>query len=125
MEENKSVPEEERWPKKKGYEPPLYLDFDRMKPAPKIEIDSSKCTTPLDCRKCLLACPMAVFYVQPTKLIRGREQNPKAPGDYYCWARWRYACIGCGDCLRVCPVDAIRIDSPEGWHLYPEDIKGS
>ncbi|MBW2324085.1 MAG: hypothetical protein JRF41_11325 [Deltaproteobacteria bacterium] len=42
---------------------------------PTIEIDASKCTVPFDCKKCLQACPQAVFLVTAVKVERDEAKN--------------------------------------------------
>ncbi|MCL4552031.1 MAG: hypothetical protein M1305_00530 [Candidatus Marsarchaeota archaeon] len=80
-----------------------------MKPAPKIEINATKCTVPLDCRRCLQVCPQAVFSVEATAFPRLREQDHTKPGTYALYAKWRYACTQCNECISVCSVGAISI----------------
>jgi len=80
-----------------------------MKSYPKIEIDATKCTTPFDCKKCLVACPQAIFQVQPVKIEKFKETNKKEPGTYVLTAFYRDKCVVCEDCIKVCPVDAIKI----------------
>ena len=79
---------------------------------PAIEIDASKCATPFDCKKCLLACPQAVFTVRAIKVERGRETNPREPGVYMLLAPFRDKCTGCNDCIEVCLEDALTITFP-------------
>jgi len=80
---------------------------------PIIDIDLEKCTTPFDCKKCLDVCPTVVFMVAAVKVEKGRETNPKEPGAYAIHAPHRDKCTGGGDCVEVCPVDAITITFPD------------
>lgn len=81
--------------------------------APKIEIDSIKCTTPFDCKKCLWICPQAIFEVKPVAMKRGNEVNEKEAGTYRLSATFRDRCFGCMDCVNICPVGALRISMPQ------------
>lgn len=80
---------------------------------PTIEIDATKCATPFACKKCLQICPQAVFMVHVVKVARGVETDPNDPGAYHLNATFRDKCTGCNECLRVCPVDALKITFPE------------
>jgi len=75
----------------------------------KLEIDHTKCTTPFYCKKCLQVCPQAVFFVRETKVERFKETDPKVPGNYVLTTFYIDKCTGCGDCLTVCPVSALKI----------------
>ena len=77
-----------------------------------IKIDSAKCTTPFDCKLCLQGCPQSVFQVAALKVERGRETNPKDPGNYTVFAPFRDKCTGCNLCIELCPVDALTITFP-------------
>lgn len=79
---------------------------------PNIEIDTTKCTTPFDCKLCIQACPQSVFFTHAVKVERGRETDPKDPGAYILVPTYRDKCTGCMDCVEVCPVDAIKITFP-------------
>ena len=81
--------------------------------APKIEIDYAKCTTPFDCKKCLLICAPAVLATKPMKMTRGEETNKKEPGAYRLEAMFRDRCTGCLDCVNVCPVGALTVTIPK------------
>ena len=85
-----------------------------MQKAPKIEIDHSKCVIPFDCKECLLICPQALFTVEPVKVERFKETDPKEPGTFKLEAESRYQCTGCEKCIQVCPEDAITITWPQG-----------
>ena len=77
--------------------------------APKIGIDYAKCTTPFDCKKCLQICPQGVFWVLPVKNVRFQETDAKEPGAWKLIVQYRALCTNCGQCVEVCPVDAITI----------------
>lgn len=79
---------------------------------PKIDIDQSKCTVPMDCKKCLQICVPAVFIVREAQQLRGIEADKTQPGAFILQAFYRDRCTGCDDCVQVCPVDAITISWP-------------
>ncbi len=79
---------------------------------PKITIDSEKCTVPFLCKKCLQACPTAVFWVKCVKEERAKETDPRVPGTYELTALRRNKCTMCNKCIGVCPADAIKIEAP-------------
>jgi ferredoxin len=78
-----------------------------------IQIDHTKCTTPFDCKKCLMTCPPAVFVVRTVRMERGKETDKKKPGTYKVGPYYIDRCTGCMDCVNVCPVDAITITIPQ------------
>ncbi len=80
---------------------------------PRITIDHEKCTTPFDCKKCLLVCPQAVLEVYPIKVEKFKETDKKEPGAYKLVGFYRDKCTMCNKCIEVCPVDAITISLPE------------
>jgi ferredoxin len=81
---------------------------------PKISIDLTKCTVPFLCKKCLQACPMAVFHVVRvmSKERRLEEMDPRIDGNYVIHAPRRDKCTVCNKCIEVCPVNAITITVP-------------
>ena len=81
-------------------------------PAIHIDIDHSKCTTPFDCKKCLLNCTPAVMRVSVVKMEKGKESDKKEPGVYRLEPWLIDRCTGCMDCVNVCPVDAITVTAP-------------
>lgn len=88
---------------------------------PKIEIDYTKCTTPFACKLCLRACPQGVFAVTNVRERKLTEEDPNKPGTYKAWARCFEMCTGCEDCIRVCPVNALKITYPDTLiATYPE-----
>jgi len=80
---------------------------------PLITIDSSKCLTPFDCKKCLRICPQAIFEVNAVKVEKFKETNKKDPGAFKLAAFYRDKCTMCNKCIEVCPVNAITITLPE------------
>ncbi len=77
--------------------------------APKIEIDYSRCTNPMLCKKCLEICPTAVFEIQTLKMTRLKETDPREDGAFKLNVYYRDRCSACNDCVKSCPVDAIKI----------------
>ena len=78
-----------------------------------IEIDYGKCQTPFECKKCLMVCPTSVFSVEAIKVEKFKETDPKEPGGYMLLPLYRDRCIGCMDCVQVCPQDALVVSFPE------------
>lgn len=72
-----------------------------------IGIDYNLCKEPLNCHKCLSVCPSVVFVCGPTKVWKGRESDPH---EYRIIGRYFDKCSGCGDCVKVCPIDAIQLN---------------
>ncbi len=87
---------------------------------PKISIDQEKCTVPFLCKKCLQACPMAIFHVTRvmSKEKRLEEMDPRIDGNFALFAPRRDKCTVCNICIDVCPVDAITVEAP-----VPERVK--
>jgi ferredoxin len=80
---------------------------------PIINIDRERCTTPFDCKRCLRACPPAVFVVFAAKMVKGVELDKKAPGNYAIVPMYRDKCTACRKCIEACPVDAITLMMPQ------------
>ena len=80
---------------------------------PKIIIDYDKCTTPFDCKSCLQICSQAVFDLKTLKMERLKETDKKEPGAFQVVGLYRDKCTGCGECVEVCPLDAITLSYPE------------
>lgn len=72
-----------------------------------IGIDYDLCKDPLRCRKCLSVCPSVVFVCGPTKIWKGRETDPE---EYRIVGRYFDKCSGCGDCVKVCPNGAVKVE---------------
>ncbi len=89
---------------------------------PKISVDHEKCTVPFLCKKCLQICPMAVFHVTRVmeKEKRLEEMDPRIDGNYILHAPRRDKCTVCNLCIEVCPVDAIKIETPAAAHVRPK-----
>jgi len=76
----------------------------------RLYVDNAKCS---GCRACLVACSLNLF----------RESNPKkaaltllphfpAPGVYE-----MKVCTQCGDCARVCPTEAIKLNERGAYYV--------
>jgi ferredoxin len=88
----------------------IALALPEMKPArAQIEIDASKCTTPMACTKCLNVCPQVVFHVMVLKQEKFEETDINEPGAYVIIPLHRWKCTLCNLCVDNCPVDAIKI----------------
>ncbi len=72
-----------------------------------IKVIDEKCENPLDCRKCLLACPTRVLglgtNVAPRKYTETPEQHFIVRG-----VRLQF-CTGCGKCVDICSTGAISV----------------
>ena len=79
---------------------------------PKITVDREKCTVPFLCKKCLQICPTIVFEVNRVmaREERLREMDPRVDGNYVLSVIRRDKCTVCNKCIKVCPVDAIKIE---------------
>jgi ferredoxin len=80
---------------------------------PRIDIDHERCTTPFACKRCLQACPTAVFAVPVVKMVRLQETDKHEPGSFHLRVGYRDKCTGCNICVEVCPEDALRVYMPE------------
>jgi ferredoxin len=85
--------------------------------APLIKIDQQRCTTPFACKRCLQACPTAVFSVHETKMVRMEETDKHEPGNYRLRVAFRDKCSGCNRCVDVCPEGALVVEMPTGAQL--------
>jgi ferredoxin len=76
---------------------------------PKIEMDYSKCTVPMWCKKCLQACPQMVFKIYCKKMERGKESDVREPNIYEILPVRRDKCSMCGKCVDICPEGALTV----------------
>jgi len=81
---------------------------------PKIDIDYSKCTVPMWCKKCLESCPQLVFSVYCKQMARLKESDPREPGVYEVSSVRRDKCTMCNKCVEICPEGAITITYNDG-----------
>ncbi|MHB1421222.1 MAG: 4Fe-4S dicluster domain-containing protein [Bacillota bacterium] len=87
----------------------MAFEWEDPRPIAKMNVDHEKCTVPLACKKCLLICPQAVFFVETVKYVKYEENDIKDPGAYKNIPRHRDKCTGCMECVKVCPKDAITV----------------
>ncbi|GAB4323514.1 MAG: hypothetical protein Kow0010_04870 [Dehalococcoidia bacterium] len=80
--------------------------------APIIKIDQQRCTTPFACKRCIQACPTAVFAVFETKMVRLEETDKYEPGTYRLRVAYRDKCSGCNLCVEICPEHALSLEFP-------------
>ncbi len=69
----------------------------------KILVDMEKCGDPRKCKKCLLACPPALF------MLYSPDYESLDPDVWRVDVAFTDLCTRCGDCVRVCPHGAIEL----------------
>ena len=72
----------------------------------KIDWDDGRCKNPLDCHKCLDACPEGVLMTCPRD-PRGRG---KAAADWAIMPVFVSLCTGCKLCAHICPQEALVVN---------------
>lgn len=79
-----------------------------------IKWDGDKCQTPMVCKICLELCPEQVFRsgFWHTGYKRGVEYSHDEPGQYKINPEWIDRCLGCMECVKHCPKDAIQVVFP-------------
>jgi len=105
----------------------MVTEYSKYSKYPEIIIDHTKCTTPFDCKKCLRVCPQAVLQVYAVKVEKYKETDKKEPGAYRLMNFYIDKCTMCGDCIEVCPVDAIKILPPReraSYQAFPAAKEG-
>lgn len=84
--------------------------MEALKPAlVEIDVDVSKCTTPMACRRCLELCPQVVFQCVTLKQVKYQETDINEPGASFVAPLHRWKCTGCGICVQMCPQGALAI----------------
>lgn len=86
-------------------------------------ITSTGCTA---CSTCVRSCPTGALDLRPVPPKHSEPPEPPGPAGA-AHGFWRLsvdlsACIGCGRCLALCPVEALRDEGPMSWaELAAED----
>lgn len=70
----------------------------------KIEVENSLCEGPFTCGKCFRVCPTLVFFTYP----KSREPH-RVKDDWVVTGIFADRCVGCGECVNVCPKGAIKM----------------
>jgi ferredoxin len=83
---------------------PTYDNIDELSPG-EVEFDYDKCNA---CEICVEACPAG------TIIMEDKKPKMKPPGEN--------ECIFCGDCMAICPKDAISMKTPYRCTLFFKTI---
>ena len=95
-------------------------------PPIKVRVDREKCQLPMICGyKCYTKCPQGVFHVHSYPNVSGAymKPDPNSPKHYLVVGSASPKCIGCMECTKNCPEDAITVEIKvpevkEGQHPY-------
>lgn len=82
-------------------------------PVIRVRVDREKCQLPMVCEyKCYTKCSQQVFHVHSYPNVSGRfmKPDPNSPKHYLVTGSAAPKCIGCMECTKYCPVDAITIE---------------
>ena len=82
-------------------------------PTIRVKVDREKCQLPMVCDyKCYTKCSQQVFHVHsyPNVSRRFMKPDPTKPKHYLVTGSAAPKCIGCMECTKYCPVDAITIE---------------
>ena len=74
---------------------------------PDILVDDTRCTNPMSCYKCIQVCPTHVLGMAVETPPQKFKET--APEDYKLRGVRFQKCTVCGDCVRVCPQQAIQV----------------
>jgi len=66
-----------------------------------IIVDYAKCGDPRKCKKCLQVCPPALF------MMYSPDYESNDPSEWRVDVAFTDLCTRCGDCVTVCPNNAI------------------
>ncbi len=95
-------------------------------PVIRVRVDIEKCQLPMICSyKCFTKCTQGVFHVYSYRNVSGAymKPDPNIPKNYLVAGSAAPKCIGCMECTKNCPEDAITIEIKlpevkEGEHPY-------
>ncbi len=68
-----------------------------------IIVDYVKCGDPRECRQCMQVCPPALF------MMYSPDYESNDPIEWRVDVAFTDQCTRCGDCVRVCPHEAIQL----------------
>ena len=93
----------------------------------RITVDYQKCTKPFACKKCMDICPGNVFLVYQNPMMVRKYQfvDENQPGSYVLLAPMIGKCVGCMECTKVCPNDALKvvIEEPKPEIQTPQKLE--
>jgi ferredoxin len=79
---------------------------------PTIQVDDSKCSDPLRCRLCLLACPTRVLGLGTN--VAPQKYQETLPSHFIVRGVRYQFCTACQKCVEVCPHGAISVSFDRG-----------
>ncbi len=82
-------------------------------PVIRVNVDREKCQLPMICDyKCYIKCSQGVFHVHSYPNVSGAytKPDPNSPKHFLVTGSAAPKCIGCMECTKYCPVDAIAIE---------------
>jgi len=82
-------------------------------PVIRVNVDREKCQLPMICDyQCYVKCSQGVFHVHSYPNVSGAytKPDPNSPKHFLVTGSAAPKCIGCMECTKYCPVDAITIE---------------
>ncbi len=82
-------------------------------PVIRVKVDRGKCQLPMICDyQCYIKCSQGVFHVHSYPNVSGAytKPDPNSPKHFLVTGSAAPKCIGCMECTKYCPVDAITIE---------------
>lgn len=82
-------------------------------PVIRVNVDREKCQLPMICDyQCYIKCSQGVFHVHSYPNVSGAytKPDPNSPKHFLVTGSAAPKCIGCMECTKYCPVDAITIE---------------